>query len=68
MLTWEDYNQDDTATSAPEPAVVAAAAAAQRVIDEPAEPAAETVAAEPSPEAMQAAETAIANMDTSAGV
>ena len=68
MLTWEDYNQDDTATSAPEPAVVAAAAAAQRVIDEPAEPAAETVAAEPSPEAMQAAEKAIANMDTSAGV
>ena len=68
MLTWEDYNQDDTATSAPEPAVVAAAAVAQRVIDEPAEPAAETVAAEPSPEAMQAAETAIANMDTSAGV
>ena len=72
MLTWEDYNQDDTAASAPEPAVVAAAAVAQRVIDEPTEPAAEaTVAvavAEPSPEAMQAAETAIANMDTSAGV
>jgi ribonucleoside-diphosphate reductase beta chain len=68
MLTWEDYNQDDTATSAPEPAVVAAAAAAQRVIEEPVEPAAEAATVEPSPEAMQAAETAIANMDTSAGV
>ena len=68
MLTWEDYNQDETVTSAPEPAVVAAAAAAQRVVDEPAEPVAETAAAEPSPEAMQAAEAAVANMDTSAGV
>lgn len=68
MLTWEDYNQDDTAASAPEPAVVAAAAVAQRVIDEPTEPAAEAAVAEPSLEAMQAAETAIANMDTSAGV
>ena len=47
MLTWEDYNQDETVTSAPEPAVVAAAAAAQRVVDEPAEPVAETAAAEP---------------------
>ena len=68
MLTWEDYNQDETVTSAPEPAVVAAAAAAQRVVDEPAEPVAETAVAEPSPEAMQAAEAAVANMDTSAGV
>jgi ribonucleoside-diphosphate reductase beta chain len=68
MLTWEDYNQDETVTSAPEPAVVAAAAAAQRVVDEPAEPVAEAAAAEPSPEAMQAAEAAVANMDTSAGV
>ena len=28
MLTWDDYNQDETAAAAPEPAVVAAAAAA----------------------------------------
>ena len=68
MLTWEDYNQDETAALAPEPAVVAAAAAAQSVLDEVAEPAEETQSAEPIPEAMQAAEAAIANMDTSAGV
>ncbi|MEL0305893.1 MAG: ribonucleotide-diphosphate reductase subunit beta [Halieaceae bacterium] len=68
MLTWEDYNQDETTALAPEPAVVAAAAAAQSVMDEVAEPAEETHSAEPTPEAMQAAEAAIANMDTSAGV
>ena len=68
MLTWEDYNQDETTALAPEPAVVAAAAAAQSVLDEVAEPAEETQSAEPTPEAMQAAEAAIANMDTSAGV
>ena len=64
MLTWDDYNQEESlaATAAPEPAVVAAAAAAQ-------EPAAtEPSPAEPSPEAMQAAEAVIANMDASAGV
>jgi len=68
MLTWEDYNQDETTALAPEPAVVAAAAAAQSVMDEVAEPAEETHSAEPTPEAMQAAEAAIANMDTSAAV
>ena len=68
MLTWEDYNQDETTALAPEPAVVAAAAAAQSVIDEVTEPAEETQSAEPTPQAMQAAEAAIANMDTSAGV
>jgi ribonucleoside-diphosphate reductase beta chain len=68
MLTWEDYNQDETTALAPEPAVVAAAAAAQSVLDEVAEPAEETQSAEPIPEAMQAAEASIANMDTSAGV
>ena len=68
MLTWEDYNQDETTALAPEPAVVAAAAAAQSVLDEVAEPAEETQSAEPIPEAMQAAEAAIANMDTSAAV
>ena len=68
MLTWEDYNQDETAASGPEPAVVAAAAAAQKVIDEPEERTADNTAPEPSSEAMQAAEAAIADMDTSAGV
>ena len=68
MLTWEDYNQEEAGVSAPEPAVVAAAAAAQKVIDEPAQPTIEAEVAEPSPEVMQAAEAAVANMDTSAGV
>ena len=68
MLTWEDYNQDETAASAPEPAVVAAAAAAQKIIDEPEEVVANSTTPEPSSEAMQVAEAAIANMDTSAGV
>ena len=70
MLTWDDYNQEDSmaATAAPEPAMVAAAAAAQEVVTAP-EPAASAPApAEPSPEAMQAAEAVIANMDASAGV
>ena len=70
MLTWDDYDQEENmaATAAPEPAVVAAAVAAQEVetASEPA--AAEPAPAETSPEAMQAAEAVIANMDASAGV
>jgi ribonucleoside-diphosphate reductase beta chain len=69
MLTWEDYNQDETAASAPEPAVVAAAAATQSVIEELAAPAAEAAeAAEPDLGAMHAAEAAIANIDTAAAL
>ena len=71
MLTWDDYNQKESAsvaTAAPEPAVVAAAAAAQRVVETPEPPAIDIAPAEPSPEAMQAAEAVIANMDASAGV
>ena len=71
MLTWDDYNQEESAsvaTAAPEPAVVAAAAAAQRVVETPEPPAIDSAPAEPSPEAMQAAEAVIANMDASAGV
>ena len=70
MLTWDDYNQEDSmaATAAPEPAVVAAAAAAQEVVAAPEPAASEPAPAEPSPEAMQAAEAVIANMDASAGV
>ena len=70
MLTWDDYNQEDSmaATAAPEPAVVAAAAAAQEVVAAPEPAASEPGPAEPSPEAMQAAEAVIANMDASAGV
>ena len=69
MLTWEDYNQDETAASAPEPAVVAAtAAAAQSVIEEPSAPAAEATEAEPDLDAMHAAEAAIANIDTAAAL
>ena len=70
MLTWDDYNQEDSAaaTAAPEPAVVAAAAAAQKVVTAPESAATEPTPAEPSPEAMQAAEAVIANMDASAGV
>jgi ribonucleoside-diphosphate reductase beta chain len=66
MLTWDDYNQEDSmaATAAPEPAVVAAAAAAQEVVSAATEP----TPGEPSPEAMQAAEAVISNMDASAGV
>ena len=70
MLTWDDYNQEDSmaATAAPEHAVVAAAAAAQEVVTAPEPAASEPAPAEPSPEAMQAAEAVIANMDASAGV
>ena len=70
MLTWDDYNQEDSmaATAAPEPAVVAAAAAAQEVVTAPEPAASESAPTEPSPEAMQAAEAVIANMDASAGV
>ena len=70
MLTWDDYNQEDSmaATAAPEPAVVAAAAAAQEVVTAPEPAIAEPEPAEPSPQAMQAAEAVIANMDASAGV
>jgi ribonucleoside-diphosphate reductase beta chain len=48
--------------------VVAAAAAAQEVVAAPESAATEPTPAEPSPEAMQAAEAVIANMDASAGV
>ena len=70
MLTWDDYNQEDSmaATAAPEPAVVAAAAAALEVVTAPEPAVAEPAPAEPSPQAMQAAEAVIANMDASAGV
>ena len=70
MLTWDDYNQEDSmaATAAPEPAVVAAAAAAQEVVTAPEPAASQPAPAEPSPEAMQAAEAVIANMDASTGV
>ena len=70
MLTWDDYNQEENmaAAAAPEPAVVAAAAAAQEVVTAPEPAAAEPTYVEPSPEAMQAAEAVIANMDASAGV
>ena len=69
MLTWDDYNQEESmaATAAPEPAVVAAAAA-QEVVTAQERAATEPTPAEPSPEAMQAAEAVIANMDASAGV
>ena len=70
MLTWDDYNQEDSmaATAAPEPAVVAAAAAAQEVVTAPEPAVADLAPTEPSPQAMQAAEAVIANMDASAGV
>jgi ribonucleoside-diphosphate reductase beta chain len=70
MLTWDDYNQEDSmaATAAPEPAVVAAAAAAQEAVTAPEPAVADPAPAEPSPQAMQAAEAVIANMDASAGV
>ena len=70
MLTWDDYNQEDSmaTTTAPEPALVAAAAAAREVVSAPEPAVAEPAPAEPSPQAMQAAEAVIANMDASAGV
>ena len=69
MLTWDDYDQEEnmTATAAPEPAVVAAAAA-QEVVTAPEPAAAEPAPTETSSEAMQAAEAVISNMDASAGV
>ena len=74
MLTWDDYNQEEDTTSGaatPEPAVVAAAAAAaQQVADAPVEPAAavaDTADPKSANAALQAAEAAIAGMDTSAG-
>ncbi len=70
MLTWDDYNQEDSmaATADPEPALAAAAAAAQEVVTAPEPAVAEPAPAEPPPQAMQAAEAVIANMDASAGV
>ena len=74
MLTWDDYNQEEDTTSGaatPEPAVVAAAtAAAQQVADAPVAPAAafaDTADPKSAATALQAAEAAIAGMDTSAG-
>jgi ribonucleoside-diphosphate reductase beta chain len=70
-LNWDDYNQEEnSAVTAPEPAVVAATAAAQQVAEAPAAPAAaatDTAASEHATAAMQAAEAAIASMDVSAG-
>ena len=68
MLTWDDYNQEESAVSAPEPAVVAAAAAAQQVVETPVAKQTEASPSEPATDAMQAAEAVIANMDASAGV
>ena len=61
MLTWDDYNQEDSmaGTATPEPAVVAAAAA-QEVVTAPEPAVAEPAPAEPSPKAMQAADAVIA--------
>ena len=69
MLTWDDYDQEENmaATAAPDPAVVAAAAA-QEVVTAPEPAAAEPAPTETSSEAMQAAEAVISNMDASAGV
>jgi len=68
MLTWDDYNQEESAVAAPEPAVVAAAAAAQQVAETPITTEPEASPSEPATDAMQAAEAVIANMDASAGV
>jgi ribonucleoside-diphosphate reductase beta chain len=68
MLTWDDYNQEESAVAAPEPAVVAAAAAAQQVAETPITTQPEASPSEPATDAMQAAEAVIANMDASAGV
>ena len=68
MLTWDDYNQEESAVAAPEPAVVAAAAAAQQVVETPVAKQTEASPSEPPTDAMQAAEAVIANMDASAGV
>ena len=68
MLTWDDYNQEESAVAAPEPAVVAAAAAAQQVVETPVAKQTEASPSEPATDAMHAAEAVIANMDASAGV
>jgi len=68
MLTWDDYNQEESAVATPEPAVVAAAAAAQQVAETPITTQPEASPSEPATDAMQAAEAVIANMDASAGV
>ena len=68
MLTWDDYNQEESAVAAPEPAVVAAAAAAQQVVETQVAKQTEASPSEPATDAMQAAEAVIANMDASAGV
>ena len=68
MLTWDDYNQEESAVATPEPAVVAAAAAAQQVVETPVAKQTEASPSEPATDAMQAAEAVIANMDASAGV
>ena len=68
MLTWDDYNQEESAVAAPEPAVVAAAAAAQQIAETPTTTQPEASPSEPATDAMQAAEAVIANMDASAGV
>ena len=71
MLNWDDYNQEEnSAVTAPEPAVMAAAAAAQQVVEAPTAPAVaatDTAASEHATAAMQAAEAAMASMDASAG-
>ena len=65
MLNWDDYNQEEnSAVTAPEPAVVAAATAAQQVAEGAAT---DTAATEHARAAMQAAEATIASMDASAG-
>ena len=71
MLNWDDYNQEEnSAVTAPEPTVVAAAAATQQVVEAPTAPAVaatDTAASEHATAAMQAAEAAMASMDASAG-
>ena len=71
MLNWDDYNQEENnAVTAPEPAVMAAAAAAQQVVEAPTAPAVaatDTAVSEHATAAMQAAEAAMASMDASAG-
>ena len=71
MLNWDDYNQEEnSAVTAPEPTVVAAAAATQQVVEAPTAPAVaatDTAVSEHATAAMQAAEAAMASMDASAG-
>ena len=72
MLNWDDYNQDDSnslAAQTPAPAVVAAAVAIEQVAEMTAEPVMAPVPSSgASITAMKAAETAVANMDASAGI